>query len=322
MPTEFDLIRRYFQAEPRRPDVLLGIGDDVAVLQSPMDARLVVTTDTMVAGVHFPPETPPDDLGYKALAVNLSDLAAAGAEPAWITLALTLPQVDEPWIASFCTGLRDLLEISGAELVGGDTTRGPLSVTIQALGLVPPSQDLRRSAAIVGDQIFVTGTVGDAALGLSVLAGRASLPEDQREYCIRRLNRPEPRTRAGIGLRGLAHAAIDVSDGILADLGHVLEASGVGATVRLPDPPLSPAVAARLEATGDWDEVLSGGDDYELLFTAPVSARRAIESLFARLDCRVTCVGSVESTPGVRLLRADGSQHLARRAGYDHFGDA
>lgn len=319
MPSEFELIRRFFQTEPRRRDVVLGIGDDVAVMQVPAAQELVVTTDTLVSGVHFPAETSPEDLGHKALAVNLSDLAAAGAEPAWVSLALTLPEFDEAWLEGFCLGLRGLLESSGAELVGGDTTRGPLSVTIQALGLVPAGTVLRRSGAMVGDLIFVTGTLGDAALGLSILRGREAVPADQREHCLGRLYRPEPRVGAGIALRGVAHAAIDISDGFLADLGHVLEASGAGARVQLDALPVSAPVAGMLDATGDWDAVLAGGDDYELLFTAPPAARGVVDELFGRLDCDVTWVGTVEHDPEIRLFRPDGSRHVPRRTGYDHF---
>jgi thiamine-monophosphate kinase len=322
MPTEFELIAQYFKVPARRRDVLLGIGDDAAVLEVPPGSSLVATTDTLVAGVHFPSQTSPEDLGHKALAVSLSDLAAAGAEPAWVTLALTLPEVNEAWLAAFSTGLGRLLESSGAELVGGDTTRGPLSVTLQALGLVPEGRELRRSTAVVGDSVFVTGCLGDAALGLAALQGRVALSEPALAYCVGRLNRPSPRIEAGIALRGVAHALIDISDGLLADLEHILTASGVGADLRLEEVPLSVPVKTWLEAGGDWDTVLAGGDDYELLFTAPESVRPALEAAFRRIDCPLRHIGRIEAEPGLRLWRPDGAEHRAGRTGYDHFAEA
>jgi thiamine-monophosphate kinase len=316
-PSEFDLIARYFTGHDRGDGVLLGVGDDAALLAplAPGEA-LAVTVDTLVAGVHFDPAGDPAALGHKLLAVNLSDLAAMGAEPLWATLALTLPTADPTWLEAFSGGLAALAAEHGVALVGGDTTRGPLTLTLQAAGRVPADRVLRRAGARPGDGIYVTGTLGDAALALR---DPPDLDRGERAALRQRLERPTPRVAAGRALRGLASAAIDISDGLAADLGHVLDASGVGATVTLADLPLTPALA-RLAAAGDWQLPLAGGDDYELCFTVPAAQEEAVAA--AALAVAATRIGTVEAAPGLRLLAPDGTPYRLARAGYDHFGDA
>jgi thiamine-monophosphate kinase len=243
--TEFNLIERYFTrpAAAPDPDVILGIGDDAALVRVPTGMELAVATDTLVEGVHFPPQTAPETIGHKALAVNLSDMAAMGAEPRWATLALTLPQADEDWLTAFSSGFLALAAAEGVQLIGGDTTRGPLSITVQILGLLPSGSALRRSGACAGDLVYVTGTLGDAGLALRMLQhahGSAAVAAPLAQ----RLNQPQPRTQEGLALRGIASAAIDISDGLCADLGHILAASGVGAHINLAALPLSADVAA------------------------------------------------------------------------------
>ena len=318
---EFDIIRRHFmRSAPTRADVLTGIGDDAARLTVPAGQELVICTDTLVAGRHFPPDTPADAMGHKALAVNLSDLAAMGAEPAWATLALTLPEYDADWMTAFMQGFFRLADTYQVALIGGDTTRGPLSMTVQAHGFVPQGQALLRHGTQAGEHIYVTGTLGDAGLAL-VLAGRA-IPELRR-----RLDYPEPRIEAGRKLRGLASAAIDVSDGLLADLGHLLEADGLGASIETDLLPRSAAFMSgvrnlRPEDTSQaLDLPLSAGDDYELCFTAPATAEQEVLATCATLDCGCTRIGLVEPQPGIRCLQAHASEYLPAMTGYDHFDD-
>jgi thiamine-monophosphate kinase len=332
--SEFDLIRRYF-AQPGavRADVLLGIGDDAAVLQPPPGCELVAAIDTLVAGVHFPPDTDAESIGHKALAVNLSDLAAMGAEPAWAMLALTLPQADERWLADFSRGFFALARAHNVALIGGDTTRGPLTVSVQVQGFVPPGSAFRRGDARPGDLIYVTGTLGDA--GLALLLGRDTGigRSDARAYLRRRLDRPQPRVQEALRLRGLARAAIDISDGLFADLGHILEASGVGATLELAQLPLSPAFRSCLDAMSAathpalrrfapglaWaDLALTSGDDYELCFTVAPGHRAQMDALAADgMTC--TCIGSIDADRRLLCRRADGVPYQAARRGYDHF---
>lgn len=316
--SEFDLIRRFFShVTAERDDVLLGIGDDAALLCVPPDQSLAVSVDTLVSGVHFLPSVEPSALGHKSLAVNLSDLAAMGAEPAWATLALTLPEVDESWLAAFAEGFGSLAARYGIQLIGGDTTRGPLSVTVAVHGLVPAASALRRAGARAGDRIYVTGSLGDAALYLNALKSDALVAGLER---LRdRLDRPRPRVEAGLALRGLASSAIDISDGLLADLGHILEASGVGARFALDEIPLSKPAADWLAAGGDWSMVVAGGDDYELCFTAPPGKAAEIESIGRSLGLAMTPVGVIEAAAGLRVVGPDGSPWRPSRAGFDHF---
>ncbi|MEQ9224308.1 MAG: thiamine-phosphate kinase [Salinisphaeraceae bacterium] len=315
--SEFDLIRRLTAgAITRRDDVVVGPGDDGAVMAVPPGHELVLTTDALVSGRHFPADTPPADIGWKSLAVNLSDLAAMGAEPAWVTVALVLPERDLDWLTGFMAGFAPLLEGSGAALVGGDLTRGPLTVSIQAAGLVPAGRALRRDGARPGDRIAVTGTLGDAAAGLGDwLAARH--PVDEHDRHLRdRLTRPAPRLAAGCWLRDRASAAVDVSDGLAADLMHLLAASGVGGWI---DPSSLPASAALRYRLSDADRVaaqLSGGDDYELCVCLPAAVADV-----AMTDCPdgLTVVGRVEAEAGLRLVGPDGSMQAWQGTGYDHF---
>jgi thiamine-monophosphate kinase len=333
--SEFDLIRRHF-ARPGagRPDVLLGIGDDGAVLRPPAGKDLVAAIDTLVAGVHFPLDTDAESIGHKALAVNLSDMAAMGAEPAWAMLALTMPRADESWLEGFCRGFFALARAHDVALVGGDTTRGPLSISVQIQGFVPPGAAFRRDGARPGDLICVTGTLGDAGLALLLEQDMDIGRPDARAYLRRRLDRPQPRVREALLLRGLVHAAIDVSDGLFADLGHVLEASGVGATLHLERLPLSAEFRSCLDTMNAagyaalrrfapglaWaDLALCSGDDYELCFTVPPEHRSRLEYLAANgLPCSL--IGVVEADAGLRCRLEDGSLHQPGRRGYDHFG--
>ena len=322
--SEFDIIRRFFAGKgPQRPDVVCGIGDDGAVLQMPAGRELVVVLDTLVKGVHFPDNTPPAAIGYKALAVNLSDLAAMGAEPAWFSLGLTLPGRDVAWLEQFSAGLFELAVRQGMQLVGGDTTRGPLTVTVQAHGFVPQGSAYYRSGAREGDDIYVTGTLGDAGLALLAVAGRYRVVGEQADYLRRRLERPVPRVALGLALRDRVHCMVDVSDGLLADLGHVLEASGVGARITVEQLPMSDALKAARAELGErhcLDLALSAGDDYELCFTADPDHRADIECVAAEHGCPCTRVGVIE--PGGKLVcvEGDGQVYRVGRRGYDHFG--
>ena len=312
---EFDLIARIRARVATRADVVLGIGDDAALLAPPPGRQLVVTADTLNDGVHFPRGTSPADVGWKALAVNLSDLASMGAEPAWCTLSLSLPQSDPAWIEGFLDGFLDLAGQHGIALVGGDTTRGPLSIAVTAMGLVEPGRALRRDGARVGDEVWVTGTLGDAAGGLALL-DREPVPALRA-----RLDRPTPRVAAGRALAGIATACVDVSDGLLADLGHVCARSHVAAHL---DVDALPASAALREAFGDVERIAlqaSGGDDYELCFTAPADASADIDAVSARLGLQITRIGRIVAGEGVHPVDAKSQPWSSPRRGYDHFAE-
>ncbi len=312
---EFDLIARIRARVATRADVVLGIGDDAALLAPPPGRQLVVTADTLNDGVHFPRGTSPADVGWKALAVNLSDLASMGAEPAWCTLSLSLPQSDPAWIEGFLDGFLDLAEQHDIALVGGDTTRGPLSIAVTAMGLVEPGRALRRDGARVGDEVWVTGTLGDAAGGLALL-DREPVPALRA-----RLDRPTPRVAAGRALAGIATACVDVSDGLLADLGHVCARSHVAARI---DVDALPASAALMEVIGEADRIAlqaSGGDDYELCFTAPADAGADIGAVSAQLGLRITRIGRIVAGEGVHPVDAKSQPWSSPRRGYDHFAE-
>lgn len=317
---EFQLIDRYFKRDyPRRDDLVLGVGDDAAVVRVPAGQELVVAIDTLAAGVHFPIDTAPQAIGHKSLAVNLSDLAAMGADPAWATLALTLPEPDEAWVQEFASGFFQLADQVGLALIGGDTTRGALTVSVQVAGHVPVGGALRRVGARPGDQVWVTGSVGDAALALAVLQGRLELSADDLAALRIRLDRPTPRLAEGRALRGLARAVIDISDGLGADLGHLLESGTIGATIHATQLPLSAPMERYVGTSGDWALALGGGDDYELCFTAPEAARGEIEARFARLGTRCTAIGRIDERPGLRCVIEDGEIIDPRTLGYQHF---
>ncbi len=316
MSGEFDLIARIRARAPRRADVVLGIGDDAAVLAVPHGRQLVVCTDTLNTGVHFPEDTAAEDIGWKALAVNLSDLAAMGAVPAWCTLSLSLPRDDAGLADALVDGLLALAAEHGVGLVGGDTTRGPLSVCVTALGHVAPGGALRRDAARPGDSIWVSGTLGDAAAALALRSRGETMPAALRG----RLDRPSPRLALGQALIGLAHACIDVSDGLLADLGHVLDASGVGAEI---DVDALPASAALHAAVADVDArralQSSGGDDYELCFTAPAAREALVRAAAAAAGVAVTRIGGIVAGRDSVCRTGVGEVWHPPRRGYAHF---
>ena len=314
---EFDLIERIRARAGVRADVLLGIGDDAALLQVPEGQHLVWSTDTLVCGVHFPEDTAPADIGWKALAANLSDLAAMGATPAWITLALTLPKPDADWLDAFLDGFCELADAEGLALVGGDTTRGPLSITIGVQGFVPAGLALRRDGAGFNDDIWVTGTLGDAAGALRQWQGQG-LQSVKLRY---RMDRPTPQVAAGVALRELASAAIDISDGLRADLGHVLERSGVGAEIELGRLPTSHTLAQHFPDEADrWRLQLTGGDDYELCFTASPANALAIEQALSAIDVAATVIGRITREPGLHLHTPEGEGFdLGKTEGFDHF---
>jgi thiamine-monophosphate kinase len=316
---EFDLIARYFTRPARRSP--LGVGDDCALLAPAAGMQLAVSCDMLVEGRHFLSTVEPARLGHKALAVNLSDLAACGARPLAFTLALSLPAVDEAWLAGFARGLFALADAHGCELVGGDTTRGPLNLCITVFGEVPAGAALLRSGARAGDDVWVSGTLGDARLALEVFRGSLALPADLFELARGRMEQPTPRVALGLALRGIATAAVDLSDGLAGDLGHVLRASGVGAC-------LDADAAAGLLAIGDTAGLdlaarractLAGGDDYELAFTAPASARAAVERAGRASATPVTRIGAIEAEAGLRLVDAQGAAVTQRFASFDHF---
>jgi len=320
---EFRLIERLREltAQPR-DDVRIGIGDDAAVLMPPPGKELVVAIDTLVEGVHFPPGTAAADIGWKALAVNLSDLAAMGASPAWALLSLTLPGADAAFVEGFAEGFAKLAQPHRLALVGGDTTRGPLTISVAVHGFVPPGQALTRAGARVGDVVLVTGTLGDAAAGLHALQhpprdddGRTGL----RGFLIERLNRPTPRLAVGTALRGQATACVDVSDGLLADLGHICTASGVGAEIETALLPRSSALLELYDDTTALHFALSGGDDYELCFTVPAARVAELQAGLARLGCGATKIGRIVEGDGVRVRAADGSSLATGRPGWEHF---
>lgn len=315
--SEFDLIARIRARVASRDDVSLGIGDDAALLRVPSGRDLVVAMDTLNAGVHFPDESAPADIGWKALAVNLSDLAAMGAEPAWCTLSLSLPVSDAAWIDGFLDGFLELAARHRVALVGGDTTRGPLSICVAAHGFVEPRGALRRDGARVDDDLWVTGTLGDAAGAL-----RQWRQGDAMAPALRaRLDRPTPRVAAGRALAGLAHACIDVSDGLIADLGHVCASSRVGARVDIDALPASQTLRATFAPEVMRTLQAAGGDDYELCFSAPKTARMAVEDALSLADVVATRVGVVTAEIGrIETVDRDGASWSPPRRGYDHFG--
>ncbi|CAN5766332.1 thiamine-phosphate kinase [soil metagenome] len=321
---EFDLIERFFKRPVER--AVLGVGDDCALLQPAPGMQLAICSDMLVEGRHFLSTVDPAKLGHKSLAVNLSDLAACGARPLAFTLALSMPRADPAWLAPFSRGLLALADEARCELIGGDTTQGPLNICITAFGEVPPGHALLRSGARAGDDIYVSGTVGDARLALEVFRGKASVSAALFEQCRSRMELPTARIALGMALRGIATSVIDVSDGLLGDLGHILKASGVGAEIE------TAAACTLLAASGhaDWaatrlggpqilELVLSGGDDYELVFTAPAAARDAVLAASSQSSTTITRIGSVQPEAGLRLLDAQGRALAHRFASFDHF---
>jgi len=320
-PDEFDLIRRYFDWAPRQPGVALGVGDDAALIEPPSGTQLVVSTDMLIAERHFPRSTPPEAVAHKALAVNLSDLAAMGASPLAFTLSIGLASTDERWLERFSSGLREAAGRWGCDLVGGDTVAAPrLTLSVAAFGFLPAGSAIRRGGAAAGDRVAVTGTIGDAALGLMLALGEVEAPSaltaDDRAYLLERLNRPEPRLSAGQALREAASAGLDVSDGLLQDLGHLLAASELAAEIDLDALPLSPAARRWLsERPADLERLVGGGDDYELVLALPADV--ALDPSWG-----VTVIGRLvdDGLPGE--IRERAGRPLSGPRGYNHFRGA
>ena len=312
--TEFGVIEKYFAGlTPGGRGVKLGVGDDAALLVAATDSHLAVTTDSLVSGVHFFPDADPADIGYKALAVNLSDMAAMAVQPRWLTLALTLSEreMNHDWLGGFARGLGELAGNHAVSLVGGDLCKGPLAVTVQVIGECPKGREIRRSGAHTGDLVYVSGRLGSAALALSMLnSGREPHPD-----CARRLLRPAPRVELGISLRGIASAMIDISDGLLADLGHLLKAGNVGARVNIDTIPFHGQLDTECDPAQKWRCILSGGDDYELCFTVPPDRQDQLGSI----GYPVSRIGEATAEKGLRCVRNDGTEYVPDRTGYVHF---
>ena len=319
MPSEFALIRRHFTRPARHTD--LAVGDDAALIRPSAGMQLAISTDMLVAGTHFFADTDPEDLGWKTLAVNVSDLAAMGAAPRWVVLAASLPAADEAWIAAFARGFFACSEAFGIDVIGGDTTRGPLNLCPTIFGEVPVGQAITRAGARPGDDLWISGAPGRAALGLAQLRGEATLAGADRADCLAALHRPQPRVALGLALRGLASSLLDVSDGLLGDLGHILEQSAVGAVISAGARPLAPLEAACGDAALAFRACTAGGDDYELLFTAPVARRAEVGALAERLHLPLHRIGSITpAEQGLRLRDHDGQLRPLAANGYDHFG--
>jgi thiamine-monophosphate kinase len=315
MASEFDLIARYFSRPVRTAS--LGVGDDAALIRTAPGAELAVSSDMLVSGRHFFPDVDPVRLGHKALAVNLSDLAAMGAAPKWALLSLALPEADDAWLSGFAEGFFSMADRFGVELVGGDTTCGPLNISVTIMGEVVAGQALRRDGARPGDDVWVSGELGGAALAVRHALGEADLAPDEAVYCRDRLEIPEPRIALGLDLLGLAHAAIDVSDGLAADLGHILERSSLGADIVLSSLPVAAPVRARLP--GALACLLAGGDDYELCFTAAPERAPQILAVAAKARVAVSRIGRIVGRPGLQVLGPDGLPLVMEVTGFDHF---
>ena len=317
---EFELISRFFaNCGAKRSDAALGVGDDGAVLQVRDGYDLVVTTDTMVVGTHFFPDDDPRALGHKLVAVNVSDLAAMGAEPAWLSLALTLPAVEQAWLSAFAAGLGETADYYQCQLVGGDTTRGPMSLTMIAKGTVPRGKALTRSGAKVGDYIYVTGTLGDAALGLKLCQGLHEVSKKHQSHILQRFHYPSARVALGQALRNLASSAMDLSDGLYSDIQHILKRSNVGASIDVTRLPLSQALKDSCDTSTALQLALSGGEDYELLFTVPEARRGSLEVLLSPYGIPVTCIGRVTGVAGKLELKQGDQAFDYQHQGFVHF---
>ncbi|WP_427835035.1 thiamine-phosphate kinase [Actinobacillus pleuropneumoniae] len=318
--TEFEVIAQYFKRKNLRSDVDLSVGDDCAVTTLKPNECLAVTTDTLVSGTHFLPSISAADLAYKTLAVNLSDLAAMGATPAWVSLALTLPKVDHQWLAEFSQSLFAVLDRYHVDLIGGDTTGGPLSLTLTAQGILPQDQGLFRHQAQVGDWIFVSGSLGDSAAGLSLLLDNCKISDESDRYLVQRHLRPTPRVELGLALRAFSCCAIDISDGLLADLGHILERSQVGAEIELDNIPLSTHLTTKYSEKEALHFALTGGEDYELCFTVSDDKRSEMERILRSQGIKVSCIGRITPAASGLILRQNGKQvPLPTQSGFDHF---
>ena len=318
---EFNIIEHFFKAKSiQRKDVVIGIGDDGAVTHIPKGQALVTTTDTLISGVHCLPDTSPHAIAQKAVAVNLSDLAAMGAEPAWISLSLSLPEVDEKWLEDFSNGLQEHAEYYSVQLIGGDTVKGPLVITITAQGFVPFEQALTRSNAKPGDSVYVTGTLGDAGLGLDI-AQKKCIVTDQlnQDFLLNRLNYPTPRLLVGTSLRRIASACIDISDGLVSDIKHILNASKCGATIHVDKLPMSQALKESVSSSQGIGYALSAGDDYELLFTVSEEQKGHLETTLANANVHATYIGQLNGFVGKLELRQADKPYEYSAKGYQHF---
>jgi thiamine-monophosphate kinase len=316
---EFDLIARHFTRAT--PGAVLGVGDDCALLAPTPGMQLAVSTDMLLEGRHFAPQDSPAGLGHKSLAVNLSDLAAMGATPRWATLSIALPSADDAWLTAFARGFFRMADQHDIELVGGDTTRGALTISITVIGEVPPGQALRRDGAQAGDDVWVSGVIGSAALALAYRQGRLFMEQVDAAKVLPALYLPTPRVALGIALRGIASSAIDISDGLLGDLGHILERSKVGAMVEFAAVPTLPVAQAYLHEPVARDCVLAGGDDYELCFTAPADRRDAVAAAAQSAGVAVTRIGRITAEPGLAVVDGNGHPLHFDRTGYDHFDE-
>lgn len=320
--SEFNLIERFFVRDnPQRKDVVLGIGDDCALLNVPEGQSLAVSMDTLVEGVHFLHETAAADVAAKAMAVNLSDLAAVGAEPAWITLSLSIPKIDLGWLQAFSDSLHELLTHYGLQVVGGDTTKGPLSITIQVHGFVPENVALRRSGAQAGDIVCVTGPLGDASLGLLVAEHQLAAQGEHRDRLLEKFYRPKAKVAAGIALRSRATAAIDISDGLVADLGHICKASSVGAIIDAEKLPISDAARKVANEQRVLDCALTGGEDYELCFTVDEDNFNKVKSALETVGVACYEIGRITGKSDVRVIK-NGETLQLDKGGFDHFAAA
>lgn len=317
---EFELISRFFKNNGiTRKDVDLGIGDDGAVVTVPENCQLVVTTDTLISGVHFFPDMDPRALGHRALAVNLSDLAAMGAEPAWISLALTLPEADIHWLEEFTAGMHEIAEYFNVQIIGGDTTKGPLTISVCAKGTVPKGKALKRSGAKNGDWIYVSGPLGDSGVAIEAQKGKHSLSPRQLEAVKKRFEYPSPRVAAGQVLRGLASSAIDISDGLIADLQHIIDLSGVGAIIDVEKVPVSDVLKEALTQDEYLPYALAYGDDYELLFTVPEDNKGMLEINLRQYGVEAVCIGQIKGNAGeIELLKSEERFEINEK-GYQHF---
>ena len=326
MTSEFDLIREYFTKPTHQTD--LSIGDDAALISVSSGMNLAISSDMLVAGTHFFHDANAYKLGWKSLAVNVSDMAAMGANPKWATLAIALPHIDTQWLGEFSRGFFACAKQFNVDLIGGDTTRGPLTISVQIMGEVPQVDALKRSGAKVGDDIWVSGTLGDAALGLSHMQGKLHeqfvLDDGYIEYCLHALHTPQPRVNLGLALRNVANSAIDLSDGLMSDLGHILKASTdaltpIGATIWLNKLPVSAFISQHLSHKAMQQFVLTGGDDYELCFTAESSQRDVLNRMSQHLHLPLTHIGNVTAVPGLMVLDAEQKAVHFDQTGYDHF---
>jgi thiamine-monophosphate kinase len=318
--SEFELIKQYFQSlTDLDSSIQCGIGDDAAIVKIPQGMDVVLSMDTLLESTHFPAETDPFDIGYKALAVNLSDMAAMGAVPKWVLLSISLPENDETWLKEFASGFLELAKQHSVSLIGGDMSRGPLSITLQIQGLVPTDTALKRDGAQKGDLIYVTGSLGDAGVGLDIIQGKLSIGNEYEAFFLNSLNRPEISIEAGLRVKQIANSAIDISDGLIADLGHILDASHVGAEIEVKKIPLSETMQRCIDETTAWDYALTSGDDYKLCFTASAAQHELIINTFREINIPVSCIGKIKGEAGLQLKIPEGTCFDPSGKSFEHF---